>query len=164
MAIDKYLDKIEDVLDDAVSIPLAGSRKLTDVDKLRDLLDAVRLSIPQEIKDAKQLVSERNTIIEEANAQAEEIIKRAEARAMQLVSQQEITKQAKTAASEMVSEAQNRTKEMERMTMEFTENALKKGEDALLMVFNEVKNARLALRGKVAAQSGKKPEQQDKSE
>ena len=149
MAIDKYLDKLDDMLDSAVSLPLGGGRKMIDADKMRDLLDTIRLNLPQEIKDAKAVVSNRNQILADAKAEAEDIITRAENRARQLISEQEVTKAAQQSANEMIAETQRKTKEMERATLEYSENALKKSEDALLLVFNEVKSTRLALRGKV---------------
>ncbi|MBR2999544.1 MAG: ATPase [Oscillospiraceae bacterium] len=149
MAIDKYLDKLDDMLDSAVSLPLGGGRKMIDADKMRDLLDTIRLNLPQEIKDAKAVVSDRNQILADAKAEAEDIITRAENRARQLISEQEVTKAAQQSANELIAETQRKTKEMERATLEYSENALKKSEDALLLVFNEVKSTRLALRGKV---------------
>ncbi|MBQ8996063.1 MAG: ATPase [Oscillospiraceae bacterium] len=149
MAIDKYLDKLDDMLDSAVSLPLAGGKKMIDADKMRDLLDTIRLNLPQEIKDAKAVVSDRNQILADAKAEAEDIISRAENRARQLISEQEVTKAAQQSANELIAETQRKTKEMERATLEYSENALKKSEDALLLVFNEVKSTRLALRGKV---------------
>ena len=149
MAIDKYLDKLDDMLDSAVSLPLAGGKKMIDADKMRDLLDTIRLNLPQEIKDAKAVVSDRNQILDDAKAEAEDIITRAENRARQLISEQEVTKAAQQSANELIAETQRKTKEMERATLEYSETALKKSEDALLMVFNEVKSTRLALRGKV---------------
>ena len=149
MAIDKYLDKLDDMLDSAVSLPHGGGRKMIDADKMRDLLDTIRLNLPQEIKDAKAVVSDRNQILADAKAEAEDIITRAENRARQLISEQEVTKAAQQSANEMIAETQRKTKEMERATLEYSENALKKSEDALLLVFNEVKSTRLALRGKV---------------
>ena len=88
-------------------------------------------------------------MIEDAKAEAEDIITRAENRARQLISEQEVTKAAQQSANDLIAETQRKTKEMERATLEYSENALKKSEDALLMVFNEVKSTRLALRGKV---------------
>ncbi len=149
MAIDKYLDKLDDMLDSAVSLPLAGGKKMIDAEKMRTLLDTIRLNLPQEIKDAKGVVADRNQILAEAKAEAEDIISRAENRARTLISEQEVTKAAQQNASELLAETQRKTKEMERATLEYSENALKKSEDALLLVFNEVKSTRLALRGKV---------------
>ncbi len=151
MAIDKYLDKMDELLDDAVSLPLTQGKKLVDTEKLRSLLDAIKLNLPQEIKEAKSIVADRAQIIEDANAEADEIIKKAEKRARQLISEQEITKAAQAAATELMSETQRRSKEVEKAAMDFSENALKKSEDALFSVFNDVKSTRLALRGKMNA-------------
>lgn len=148
MTIDKILDKMDDMLSEAVSMPLTG-RKLLDVDKLQDLVDELRLNLPQEIKDAKAVVSDRNQIIEQAENQAEDIIQKAEVRARQMISETEVFKAAKKASNEMISTAQQRSKESERLALEFSENALKKAEDALLVVFNQVKTKRLSVRGNI---------------
>ena len=148
MTIDKILDKMDDMLSEAVAMPLTG-RKLLDVDKLQDLVDELRLNLPQEIKDAKAVVSDRNQIIEQAENQAEDIIQKAEVRARQMISETEVFKAAKIASNEMISTAQQRSKESERLALEFSENALKKAEDALLVVFNQVKTKRLSVRGNI---------------
>ena len=148
MTIDKILDKMDDLLGEAVSMPLTG-RKLIDVDKFQDLVDDLRMNLPQEIKDAKSVVSDRDQIIEQAENQAEDIIQKAEVRARQMISETEIFKAAKKASNEMISAAQERSKETERLAIEFSENALKKAEDALLVVFNQVKTKRLSVRGNI---------------
>ena len=162
MAVDKYLDKMEEVLDDAVSMPLANGRKLVDTEKLRSLLDAMRMNLPQDLKEAKAIVADRNQIIESAEREADEIIRKAENRARQLISEQEITKASEAAAAELMASTQRKAKEAERAVREFTENELKKSEDTLLLVFNEVKAARLAMRGNV--NNGKKPQNTEKEE
>ena len=72
MTIDKTLDKMDDLLNEGVAMPLTG-RRLIDVEKMQDLIDDLRMNLPQEIKDAKAVVSERNEILEQAEAQAEEL-------------------------------------------------------------------------------------------
>ncbi|MBR5502229.1 MAG: ATPase [Oscillospiraceae bacterium] len=149
MAIDKYLDKIDDMLEEAISLPLSGGKRMVDAEKIRDLLDAIRLNLPQEIKEAKAVVADRTAILDAARAESDEIIRKAETRARQLIGEQEIMKAAKAESAELLAESQRKSKEMERAALDFSENALKKSEDALLLVFNEVKTTRLALRGKV---------------
>ena len=149
MAIDKYLDKIDDMLEEAIGLPLSGGKRMVDAEKIRDLLDTIRLNLPQEIKEAKAVVADRTAILDAERAESDEIIRKAEARARQLVGEQEIMKAAKAEAAELLAESQRKSKEMERAALDFSENALKKSEDALLLVFNEVKTTRLALRGKV---------------
>ena len=47
MAIDKYLDRIDDALEEAWGLPFTGGKRMIDVEKLRELVDAVRLNLPQ---------------------------------------------------------------------------------------------------------------------
>lgn len=148
MAIEVYLDKIDDLLEEAWNLPLMGKKRAIDIEKVRDLLDEIRMHLPQEIKDAKLIVSDREDIISDAKREAEDIVKRAEVRARQLLSDEEIIKNAKNKASTMLGEMQSKTKEMERAAIDFSENALKRSEDSLLLALNEVKSTRLALRNR----------------
>jgi hypothetical protein len=151
MAIDSYIDMIDDMLEEAWSLPLMGKKRAVDIEKIRDLLDDIRMHLPQEIKDAKHIVSDREDIISDAKKEAEDIIKRAESRARQLLSDEEILKTATAAASQIVTDTKGKTKEMERAAIDFSENALKRSEDALMLALNEVKSTRLALRNRPKA-------------
>jgi len=148
MAIDVYLDKIDDLLEEAWNLPLMGKKRAIDIEKVRDLLDDIRMHLPAEIKEAKAIVSDREDIISDARREAEDIIKRAENRARQLLSDEEIIKSAKSKANQMLGDTQAKTKEMERAAVDFSENALKRSEDALLLALNEVKSVRVALRNR----------------
>lgn len=156
MAVDKYLDRIDDLLEEAWNLPLlGGNKRMLDVQKIRDIIDEIRLSIPQEIKDAKAIVADREDIIKDAKAEAEEIVKRAENRARQILSDEEIVKAANAKAVQQISETAQRTKEMERAAIDFSENSLKKSEDALLLALNEIKGTRLALKTQAKKPSAK---------
>lgn len=50
MNIDEILDVIDELLDRSWSLPLSGGRCVVDADKVRDLIDDIRLNIPAEIK------------------------------------------------------------------------------------------------------------------
>ena len=50
MSIDELLDMMDEVLDRAVNLPLTGGRSAVDADKLRDIIDDIRLNLPVEIK------------------------------------------------------------------------------------------------------------------
>ena len=66
---DILLEDLEDVLDDATSIPLS-KKFAVDVDKIKTIIEDIRLNTPQEIKQAKAIVDSRNSIIDEANKTA----------------------------------------------------------------------------------------------
>ncbi len=158
MSIDKDLDKLDDMLEEAWNLPLMANKRMIDFQKVRDIIDDIRLHLPQEIKSAKAVVSDREQIIADARREAEEIVKRAENRARQLISEEEIYKEAQAKATQHVNESVSKSREIERAALDFSENSLKKSEDALVLALNEIKSTRLALRSKSkgrAASQGK---------
>ena len=159
MAIDNYLDKIDDVLEEAWNLPFTGGKRMIDIEKIRELIDQIRLNLPREIKDARAVFADREEIMREANEAAEEMIKSAEERARRMISQEEITISAREKAAELVSETHAKTRAAERAMMDFSEETLKKAEEALLSSYNEIKNTRISLRSRSARPDGDKGQQ-----
>ena len=160
MAIDKDLDKLDDLLEEAWNLPLMGNKRMIDFQRVRDIIDDIRLHLPTEIKDAKAIISDREDILRDAKREADDIVKRAENRARQLVSQEEVFKEAQAKSAALLAETQGKAREMERAAMDFAENTLKKSEDALVLGLNEIKTTRLALRSKSGRSAGAKKTQQ----
>ncbi len=148
MAIDVYLDKMDDLIEEARNLPFTAGKKMVDIDKMRDLIDEVRLNIPREIKEAKLIVSDREDIISDAKKEAEQIIAVAEQKARALVSDEEIIRNAKERATQMLSESGQRAREIQRASIEFSENTLLKAEQTLTDTLAEVKKVRTAIRAK----------------
>ena len=74
-------------------------------DEIYDLLDRMRLTIPDEIKRCSKVVANRDQIIANAEERAEKIIADAKIQAEALVHESEIMRQAYLQANEMVSRA-----------------------------------------------------------
>ena len=102
MNVDEILDMIDELLEKAVAFPLTGGKSLIDIDKLNELVSEIRLNMPTEIKQAKNLVNDRKVIISDAKAEAETIIRKAEERAKLLISKEEIVRQAQDRATDIV--------------------------------------------------------------
>ena len=108
---DILLEDLEDVLDDASSIPLS-KKSAVDVDKIKTIIEDIRLNTPQETKQAKAIVDSRNNILEEAKKEAGDIVKKAEAEARDLVARDEITKKAQAEAADIIAKANEQAKQM----------------------------------------------------
>ena len=78
MPIEEILDQLDELIDRSWSLPLTGGRCVVDADKVRELLDDVRLNLPTEIRQAQSIVADRTAIVDEAKKEAEAIIARAE--------------------------------------------------------------------------------------
>ena len=116
--IDEILDEMDEVLDKAKPFPFAGNKFLVDADRMRELVNDVRLNMPHEIKDARLVAFDRERILNEAKAKAESIISQAEKRAATMVSQDAIVKEAKKKAVELLTKAQNNAKEIKNQLMD----------------------------------------------
>ena len=66
MPIEEILDQLDELIDRSWSLPLTGGRCVVDADKVRELLDDVRLNLPTEIRQAQSIVADRTAIVEEA--------------------------------------------------------------------------------------------------
>lgn len=101
---DILLEDLEDVLDDATSMPMT-KKSLVDVDKIKTIIEDIRLNTPQETKQAKAIVDSRNSILDEAKKEADEIIAQAQAQARELVARDQITHTAQAEAADIMAKA-----------------------------------------------------------
>lgn len=146
VSIEELLEKIDDMIDKAWSMPLSGGKCLVEADALRDILDDIRGNLPSEIRQAKAIVADRADIITTARQEAESIIRSAEERQRSMVSREEVVLQAQAKANEILTKTQKRTKEMRKSAQDFTENLLKKTEDTLAAQLVEIRQAKQAVR------------------
>lgn len=163
MTINENLDIIDDILDAAWSVPLSGGRCVVDIDKLREVIDDIRLNIPSEIKQAKQIVENQQTILAEANKKAEyivgeankksgSIIKFAETHSKKLVDTSEIVRQSNERAKEIIAQTNAQNRELKKATTEFIENILRGTEAKLNASVQDIKSTRQALKSPIKMQ------------
>ncbi len=113
MNIEEILDEIDELLDNSPSVPFVQHKKVIDGERLRELVNDVRLNMNQELKEAKEIERESQRILNNAKSNAEDIIRRAEDRAEQLVSHETIVIEARKKAIDMITKAQNASKNIQ---------------------------------------------------
>jgi hypothetical protein len=84
MDVLELIDELRDLVDGAKQVPLRDQVRM-DKEKLYDLLDQMRSTIPEEIKQARGIVTEREEMLAEAKREAERIVEEARGRQSQLV-------------------------------------------------------------------------------
>ncbi|MBQ8669760.1 MAG: ATPase [Oscillospiraceae bacterium] len=146
MNIEEILDMMDDTLDKAWSLPMSGGRCVVDVEQIREMLDEIRINLPGEIKQAKNIVADRNEILRAAKAEAEQLVRRAEDRARVLVSQEVVLKEAQAKANELLSQTQSRTKEMKAAAQEFSDSRLRETEESLTRALADLRETRQKLK------------------
>lgn len=146
MNIEEILDMIDELLDKSLSLPLSGGKSVVDDEKIRELLDDIRLNLPAEIKQAKAIVADRSEILTTARREADTVVKRAEDRARALIAQEEIVRQAQQKANEILSQAQSKSKELRLASNEFSDDILRQAEEKMAELLGEVRKTRQEMR------------------
>ena len=68
------IDKLDDLVHNAKAVPLTDTVRV-DKEEIYDILDQMRATIPEEIKQARWIVKERQEMLAEAKREAERIVK-----------------------------------------------------------------------------------------
>ncbi|MBQ2934194.1 MAG: ATPase [Clostridia bacterium] len=149
MTLDELLEQFDEVLDSGIKIP--GKKTVVDIEKLRAVVDDIRLNIPSEIKQARGIVADRADIITTAKREADGIIRTAEEKAKAMVAQEEIVKMAQEKAAEIISNAQGKAKEMRRAAQDFVDDIMRRADEGLTANLGEIRKTRAALKQQIPA-------------
>src|SRR6201995_2100842 len=141
------IDKLDDVVHNARPVPLTDQGRV-DREEIYDLLDQMRATIPEEIKQARWIVKERQEMLAEAKREAERIVKEARERQERLISEEEITKQAERAAEDIIEDARGREREIRLGAEDYADEILNTLEVNLSKFIAAVQRGRDRLAGK----------------
>jgi len=106
---------LETLLDTSKAVPVSGN-VLIDKKKIMELVDQLRLAIPQEVKAAAEVLSQKDHIINQANLDARRTKAQAEDDYRERLDQNEITELAQKRAEETLSEAEERANRIIKQT------------------------------------------------
>src|SRR6266850_4899003 len=95
------IDKLDDLVHNAKAVPLTDQVRI-DREEIYDILDQMRATIPEEIKQARWIVKERQEMLAEAKREVDRLLAEAREQAVREASQTEIVKLAERQAQEIV--------------------------------------------------------------
>ncbi|MBR1758776.1 MAG: ATPase [Lachnospiraceae bacterium] len=103
--IEELIEDIYEFVESCKMQPLSSTKVVVPKDDLYDLLDELRLSIPDEVKKFQKIIANRDAILNDAESKANSMIREAEAQVQQMISEHEITKDAYARADSIISQA-----------------------------------------------------------
>ena len=124
------LDSIESLITKSRRVPLS-SKVMVDADELLDIIDEVRVALPEEVKEALKLLAERDRILDEARADAEKILGSAKDRVQALINESEVARKARDYAQGIVAEARAQAEDVRRGADDYAVSTLKSLEESL---------------------------------
>src|SRR3954464_12279576 len=147
------IDKLDDTIHNAKPVPLTDQVRV-DKEEVYDILDQMRATIPEEIKQARWIVKERQEMLAEAKREAERIVKEAREEQNRLISEEEIVRQAERQAEDIVEDARAREREIRLGAEDYADDILNTLEVNLQKFTAAVQRGRDRLQGREAAEVG----------
>jgi len=105
MDLQYLIDRLEAMVTGARRMPVTNKLML-DEQELADLIDQMRTVIPEEVRSARKVLRERDSIIGEAQQQADDILKTAHEQAEMLLDQQGLMAEAEARAKQYMEEVE----------------------------------------------------------
>ena len=138
------LDRLESLVSGGTRVPLT-SRSIVDEQEFIDLLDQIRASIPEEVRQAKRVSQEREKVILQAQSEADKILNTAREQATALLEENELVRQAHDQANAYVQEALQRADEVRRGADEYALAALDELEQHLTRLLATIRKGKATL-------------------
>ena len=148
MDIMALIDRIEEIVDNAKGVPFSNN-KMVDPDKVYEIIDEVRAQYPDELKQARWIVKERQEMLEEAEKEANRILEEARDRAQALANETEVVRLAEAQAADILDKARTQEREIRLGAEDYADEMLANLEVNLGKLLTAVQRGRDRLQGKV---------------
>ncbi|HIY19783.1 MAG TPA: ATPase, partial [Candidatus Blautia avistercoris] len=109
---EQIIEEIEEYVDSCKYQPLSTTKIVVNKEEIEELLRELRLKTPDEIKRYQKIISNKDAILEDAQAKADNIIAEAQAKAQQLVTEHEVMQKAYAQANETINSANKQAQEI----------------------------------------------------
>lgn len=140
--MEQIIEEIEDYINSCKYAALSSNKILVNKEELEELIQELRTKTPEEIKRYQKIISNKEAILADAQAKADQIIAQAQIQTNELVSEHQIMQQAYAQANEVVQiatkqaqeildNATNEANSLRMGAMSYTDSQLKGIEDIL---------------------------------
>lgn len=110
--IEELLEELADIIEQSKPVLGNSQKRQIEIAPVFDIIDEIRDIFPDELRQARIIVRDKQGMIEAAEIDANRILQDAEAQADQIASEAEIVRIAKQKAQDIIDEAMNREREM----------------------------------------------------
>jgi hypothetical protein len=156
MDILQLVDRLEELFNQSRPIPLTNN-VIVDEDKMLDLIDQMRVAIPDEVKKAQKLIAERDRTMAQAAEEANRTLQLAKEKSTNLVERDSIVTAADARANEILRQAELDAEATRQEADDYVIESLTNLEMELERVLNQVRNG---IRAVIQQQDEKKAAKQ----
>lgn len=138
MDIQHLIDRLEDLIDEGRHMPFS---KFTMIDEERalEIIDQMRISIPEEIEKSSRILAQRDRILAQANEEAARLIQQGRERTDQLIDREALVQAAQSRAANIVEQARQEAEGITTDADQYILDNLSTLEQKLTKLLNEVR-------------------------
>ncbi len=133
------VDRLEQLLNSGTRIPLTN-KTLVDEHDCLDLVDQMRVVIPEEIRQARRVNQERERLLQSAQEESERMIRDAEERIAEVLDERGLLQAAEQRSLQIVSTAETQAQEVRAGADRYAVEVLARIEHQLSTSLDEVQN------------------------
>ena len=139
MDILQLVDRLETLLSKSWRLPFTSNVVIQE-DAFLDIIDQMRISIPEEVKQARRVTAERERLLQQAQDEADRIVGLAQEQASGLADDHELVRTAQARADEIVARAHHSAETVQGEADTYVMETLSGLEEQLMMLLTTVRN------------------------
>ena len=132
------VERLESLIATGKKVPLTNNVVL-DQATILELIDQLRVSVPDEVRQARRITEEAGRITERAREEGDAIIARAQEQAAQMLEERELVRAAQQRAAEIIDTAQDEAREVRRGADEYAAGVLIRLEGECIKALTSIK-------------------------
>ena len=137
MDLTTRLSELEELVRDAKSMPLSSSA-LVNRDEVLELIEALKSSLPDEIKQARWVVKDREELLSKARRDAEAMVDQAREEQLRLASHEAVVQRANEEAERLLQEAGDDARRLRLEAEDYVDAKLAQLESALQKILEDM--------------------------
>ncbi len=157
MDILHLIDRLEELFNSSRPIPFTHN-VIVDEDRMLDLIDQMRVAIPEEVKKAQQILAQRDRILAQAQEEVNRTLALAREKSEKLIEKDAIVQAAKSRADQIIAQAGQEAETTRREADEYALETLRRLESELEKDLTQVRNGIQALRTQLPPMTTVSPE------
>jgi len=139
MDILQLIDRLEELFNESKNIPLTRN-VMVDEDRMLDIIDQMRIAIPEEVKKAQQLLGQRDRVLAQAQEEANRTLELARQKSDQLVTKDMVAQDAQRRADQIIAQSRGEAENIRADADDYAMNSLLQLEAELERSANQVAN------------------------
>jgi len=158
MDILHLVDRLEELFNNSRAIPLTHN-VIVDEDKFLDIIDQMRISIPEEVKKAQEVFTKKDRYMAQAQEEATRTLQLARDKASDLIDKEALVSDAKRRADQILDQARVEADNVRAGADQYAQESLLNLEHAMEQLLTQVRNGVRLLEEKLPPAEEPKPQQ-----